>query len=116
MAGVCPEAKGTAVNLPWNIKIELIGAVFYDDIVAATGEPGYTISCSGIVDTCTTPLARALDKENTTGGAVRVEFNTEDVNQPTGNCTKGGAKEALVSGTQTVLVEETGLTFAFSEG
>ncbi|MFZ1153327.1 MAG: hypothetical protein WAN93_00320 [Solirubrobacteraceae bacterium] len=116
MSGVCPSPIATALNLPWNIKIELIGTAFYNGITAAAGEVGYNFSCSGFVDTCATPLGRALDKENSAGGAVLVEFNTEDVNQPSGSCTKGGIQEALVQGTQTVLVEETGLAVAFSEG
>ncbi|MFZ1153328.1 MAG: hypothetical protein WAN93_00325, partial [Solirubrobacteraceae bacterium] len=116
MSGICPSPAATAANLPWNTKIELIGAAFYDDIVAATGEAGYTFSCSGVVDTCTAPLGRALDKENTAGGMVLVEFNTEDGNQPTANCTKGGAKEGLFLGTITLLLEVEGLALAFSEG
>ncbi|MFZ1155540.1 MAG: hypothetical protein WAN93_11605, partial [Solirubrobacteraceae bacterium] len=56
MSGICPSPVATAANLPWNTKVELVGTVFYDDIVAVTGEAGYTVSCSGVVDTCTAPL------------------------------------------------------------
>ncbi|MFZ1153326.1 MAG: hypothetical protein WAN93_00315 [Solirubrobacteraceae bacterium] len=115
--GICPSPVATAVNLPWNTKIELIGTAFYDDIVSSgVGNPGYTVSCSGVVDTCTAMLGRPLDKENTAGGAVLVEFNPADTNQPAADCTKGGTGQGLVKGTQTILTEVAGLALAFSEG
>ena len=118
MKGICSEPLAVPINLPWLTTIELIGGVFYDDIVTeATGKTtvGYTVTCSGTVeDTCETTLGRAL-LENVAGGTVNAVFSSADANQPKANCSRGGAGAGLVNGTD-VILSETGLTIAVSEG
>jgi hypothetical protein len=112
-----PEPKASALKLPWITKIELIGGVFYDDIVAETGEVEYLTTCTvigvTIEDTCKLALGRAL-LENS-GSNVNAVFNPADANQPNGNCSRGGNGTGLVTGTD-VNLSTAGLTIAVSEG
>jgi hypothetical protein len=106
-----------ASHLLWETNIELIGSSFYDDIVAKSGEVGYTMQCTvfgfTVEDTCKWSLGRALLANS--GSNVKMLFSTADVNQPSGNCTLGGTGTGLLSGIDTQLSTE-GLTIAVSEG
>jgi hypothetical protein len=111
----------TADNLPWLTTVELIGSSFYDDVVTeASGqtEVGWQVTCLVVglnfSDLCTLTLGRAL-LSNEANGTVDVLFNSADVNQPKGNCERGGAESGLVDG---LLIAEAleGLTLAVSEG
>jgi len=112
-----PAPTATALKLPWTTKVELIGAAFYDDIVAGTGEVEYKTTCTvlgiSIEDTCKLVLGRALLENN--GSNVNAVFSKTDTNQPAGNCSRGGTGTGLVGGTDLNLSTE-GLTIAISEG
>lgn len=88
-----------AANLPWVTTLSLSGSTFIDTISAGSSgkSPGYAIECKtllgNVTDTCTKTTA-TTELTNVTGG-VDAKFNeTEE-----GNCTVGGEKEALISGT-----------------
>ncbi|HEX5309666.1 MAG TPA: hypothetical protein VFW38_11365 [Solirubrobacteraceae bacterium] len=113
--GICGEPNAEPINLPWTTSIELIGAVFYDDITTTVGNKnvGYRVICNKAVeDTCELALGRAL-LENS-GNNVNAVFNSADANQPKGTCTRGGAGAGLVDGID-IILSETGLTIAVSE-
>jgi hypothetical protein len=118
LSGGCEKPNAEANNLPWNTTIELIGGVFYDDIKAGTGNVAYTVFCTffGVPgnDTCEIALGRTL-LENGAGGTVNAVFNKNDPNQPPATCSRGGAGEGLVDGTDNILSTE-GLALAVSEG
>jgi hypothetical protein len=111
----CPAPDTAApINLPWNTKVELIGAAFYDDLTSAS-TVGYTVTCAGFAtDTCSIALATVLLK-NGTGGEVLAEFSGTDANQPAANCTRGGTAQGLVNGTDKLLTVS-GAALAVSEG
>jgi hypothetical protein len=116
-----PEVKAEALNLPWNTKIELIGAVFYDDITAKVGEVSYKTSCTlfGITveDACKLALARVLVIN--AGNNVEIEALDTDADQPSANCSRGGAGTGKID-TDTLannlVLTVSGASLAVSEG
>jgi hypothetical protein len=115
---ICEIPTGlTFLKLPWTTKVELIGAVFYDDIVASTGEVEYKFICTilgiKVEDTCKLALARSL-LENT-GSNVKGIFSKTDSNQPAVTCSRGGTGTGLLMGSIEYL-STAGATIAVSEG
>jgi hypothetical protein len=117
MKGICGEPLAEAVNLPWTTSVVLIGAKFYDDTTTTVGtkKVGYNVICNKLVeDTCEVALAQP-ELKNGAAGEVEAVFSSADANQPKATCTRGGAEAGLVNGIDLIL-SETGLTVAVSEG
>lgn len=103
----CGEAEATveALNLPWKTKIILKGTEFRDEVGPGTGGgPGYKVTCAlGITDSCTSPTAELSSTKltNETGGVDSL-FEAISEEKPA-TCTRGGAKEGLVKGLDTII-------------
>jgi hypothetical protein len=99
-----------AVHLPWTTEVILSGTTFRDLIGPGTGgEPGYTVSCFGVSDTCTGHTSTLLENKVAENDVLAL---FEPAVEP-GTCTRGGAGQGLVEGDILLFLEE-GLTLAVS--
>jgi hypothetical protein len=116
--GLCGEPEAAPVNLPWLTNIELIGNEYYDDVITTQGTKnvGYKIICDKVTeDTCELPLTRPL-LYNTVFNEIGVEYDSNNVNQPKFNCTRGGASTGRVNGIYFIPSTKSGLAVAVGEG
>jgi hypothetical protein len=84
-----------AENLPWTTEIVLNGTEFRDLIGTAAKQPGYLVSCAGVVDLCEGHATVTLTNEP--GGVLATFANLE-----VATCTRGGAGQGLVTGTSLI--------------
>ncbi len=115
-AGLCTTAKLEEVkgaNLPWKVHLfETENKVLTDISGTIAGkEPGWTLRCGGLEDTCTTPEGKPelAELSNLVQGApgtselsllVRARFEEKSP----GNCTLGGNGTGHVSGLVAILL------------
>jgi hypothetical protein len=97
--GLCTEANGSLiwaipVNLPWATEIVLDEGIFVDRLPA---NAGYEISCNTFIgvqtDVCTG--AMGADLTNAVEGVVSEFLANDELTNPAGNCTVGGANTWL---------------------
>jgi len=91
---ICP-ADATAVHMPWNTKLVLVGEKWRDDIEnSGAGAPGWNITCPGLIeDECTGETS--TEPRNVTGGVESV-FDGKSAKL---NCSRGGTGAGAVLGT-----------------
>jgi hypothetical protein len=93
----------TAINLPWDVTIELMAAGAEEYLILLNAEgtkiPGYTVDCNSLLglveDTCTGATA-AVATTGTSG--VTAEFSENETTTPPGSCSVGGTKQGLLAG------------------
>ena len=111
---VCSEPLVWAVNLPWNMLLELaetdLGAIFVVLVLASgKGNPGFYIECmglAGLTDECLAEGAgetgeSVFEVANVTGGVegINSEAITELLALKLGDCTLGGKESTVLEGT-----------------
>jgi len=111
VAGTCPApVTATAVHLPWHTKLIVVNGEIRDELVSGTAkegepagsEPGWTVKCSSVTDTCERQGTEAHQNtavSNVTGG-VDTTFDAKSTNV---HCSRGGTGKGKVRGTVHVL-------------
>lgn len=95
-----------AANLPWTTEIFLEGEMFRDHLLNANNNPGWTVRCKGISDTCT-GLVSVLLENNVTEGDVVAEFDAvSEKESEAGKCTSGGVSLILAGGQILIFSDE----------
>jgi hypothetical protein len=103
----------SAVNLPWLTELVLSGAIFLDNILPISGQPGYKITVSTLLGSETDECGSStknVEVENSGSNILGIFNETE-----TANCTIGGTGAGLIVGTN-VFKTESGESLAVSEG
>jgi len=110
LEGGCPSPAAAPVHLPWTSELILSGANFRATIKGTGGEPGWNVTCSGIVeDECVAKAGTTVGIVNVAAG---VDANFEEAEKA--NCGRGGANAGFVVGTDLNLLTS-GLTLTVSE-
>jgi methionine-rich copper-binding protein CopC len=100
LEGSCPTPSANPVHLPWNTELTTVGTELRDNITnSGAGEPGWTVTCLGIIkDECTGPSSTKITN-NLTETPVDVTSTFDEGSAPA-HCSldAAGTKEGLVTG------------------